>query len=193
MKKLESFFWGIIAAVGAGVVQFIFFILFSIFTDPAGKLSYGDFFSIPVFILVIAFVEEFFKFLMLARRITGISSKKTFFYNALLMGLGFFFVEFLLIIISITSATSFQSITEIALLHLSTTAFLSYFIFTANSKKISSAVFAVLTASIFHGAYNFCISQANVFADYLAIIILTALIFIDLVLFLRLGKELAQD
>ncbi len=79
MKQLESFFWGIIAAVGAGVVQFIFFILFSIFTDPAGKLSYGDFFSIPVFILVIAFVEEFFKFLMLTRRITGISSKKTFF------------------------------------------------------------------------------------------------------------------
>jgi hypothetical protein len=192
MKQFESFFWGIIAALGAMVGQIFFFVLFSTFLDPAGKMSYGDFFSIPVFILVTAFIEEFFKYLMLTRRILGISSARNFLSNTFLMGIGFLAVEFFLIS---NSGGAFQLLPTagIVVLHLATTLLLGLLIQTNGASKISLAPLPLLLASGFHASYNLAISQANVFFSYLAILALFVLILADLFLFSRSRKMLAQE
>ncbi len=192
MRQFESFFWGIIAALGAMVGQIFFFVLFSTFLDSAGKMSYGDFFSIPVFILITAFIEEFFKYLMLTRRILGISSSKNFLSNTFLMGIGFLAVELFLISAS-GSALQLLPTVGIIVLHLATTLLLGLLIQTSGANKISLAFLPLLLASIFHAGYNLAISQANVFFNYLAILALFVLILADLFLFSRSRKMLAQE
>ncbi len=192
MKQFESFFWGIIAALGAGVVQFVFFILFATFADPTSNLSYAQFFAIPVFIATTAFIEELFKYLLISKRILEHSSERNFLLNAFLFGLGFFAVEFALILAS-SPTLQLPTTAGIAALHLGTTIFMSFFIATRSSKGSNFSLLALLLATILHVLYNLAIAGANQFSGYFAIALLIILLFIDLKLFLRFNQELAQD
>ena len=192
MKQLEPFFWGIIAALGAMVGQIFFFVLFSTFLDPTGKMSYGDFFSMPVFILITAFIEEFFKYLLLSRRILEFSREKAFLLNTVLLGLGFFAVELMLILIN-SPVLKLPTILGIATLHLSTTIFMGYFVATRSSKGFNFAPSALLLATILHASYNLAITFANSLFSYFIIALLIVLLLTDLRLFLYFNQELAQD
>ncbi len=192
MKQLESFFWGIIAALGAGVVQFVFFILFAAFADPTGKLSYAQFFAIPIFIIITALIEEIFKFLLLSKRILGYSREKEFLLNTLLLGLGFFATEFALIS---TNSTTLQisTILKIATLHLGTTIFMGFFIATRSSRGFNFSTLALLFATLVHALFNLAVSQSNPLWSYSATALLIFLLLADLRLFLLFNQELAQD
>ncbi len=193
MIKLESFFWGIIAALGAIVVQFVFFILFSTFADPTEKLSYAYFFSIPSFIVAIAFIEEFFKYLILVKKIPSLLSKKTIFFSTILLGIGFFSVEFVLILNS-DVIPSPQSLLEIATLHLGTTMLMGYFIMIAKANKRTAIpiILPLLFATFLHFSYNLLVSQENSISSNITLAGLIILILVNFFLFYT-DKTLAQD
>lgn len=192
MKQFESFFWGIIAALGATVVQLIFFILFSAFIDPSGKTTFEAFFLMPTFILVIAFIEELFKYLLLKKRILEISVHGTLLTNTLLMGLGFFALE-LGLMLAKGSKIGLQATASIAVFQLSTTFILGYFIATNARKKISLEIMALALTTAFHTLYNLAVSKETALADYAVDALLIFLLLISIRIFMRLRKALAQE
>lgn len=192
MKQFESFFWGIVAALGAVVFQLVFFILFSIFIDPTGEMSLAQFFLLPSFVIALTVIEEFFKYLLLGRKILAISSHKNFLFNVLLMGLGFFAVEFFLISTK-GSTTQIQAIIKIAVLQIGTSAFMGYFVATKNARKFNRSVLALIFTVIFHFSYNLSVIQENTLLNYAAFLSLITLVLIDFALFSKLKKRLASD
>ncbi|NTV40815.1 MAG: hypothetical protein HGA61_00900 [Candidatus Moranbacteria bacterium] len=180
MKKLESFFWGIIAACGAAVFQLIYFLIFSDIFDTERKFSFVQFYSVPFFIIIIAFIEEFFKYLILSKRISKISSKKSFFLNAFFMGLGFFCLELALILNKGLGGELREAVVEILILQIGTTVLLGFFVANEKMKKSSSAIFGLFLATLFHSTFNLLALDQNHFTDYGSFVLLATLFFICL-------------
>lgn len=192
MKYFESFFWGMIAALSAIVIQLVFSIIFSTLSGQTSDASYASYFSIPSFVVAVAFIEEFFKYLILKKRIAEISSPKTFLLNVIMMGLGFFAIE-LALILKNSSTIQLRAIIEIATLHIGTTMLIGNFVFAESSKKISAAILSLLLATIFHSFYNLFVLQEKIFFDYLNGFLLILLLFFNLKLFFHVDKPLARD
>jgi hypothetical protein len=193
MKKFESFFWGLISACGAVVLQFVFFIVFSNFIDPTMKISFEQFFAMPLFIVLFSFIEEFFKYLMISKRICEISSRKNFLINTFMLGLGFFSFELVLVLTS-SSGIEINQLVEIAILHISAAVFMGYFIFTAKSPGRSNLLaWPLLFATAFHSSFNFLVLQTNPLSGYALILGLVFLVLLDFRLFSNLDRALAQD
>jgi hypothetical protein len=97
MKYLESFFWGVIAAMGALTVELIFSQIAQM-PDSASNFSAAVWTISPSwFLLVGAFIEESFKFLVIAGRIAKIFSGGGLFVSSLILGAGFSAFEIFLI------------------------------------------------------------------------------------------------
>ncbi len=193
MQKLESFFWGVVAAGGAVVFQFIFFLAATNFIAPEAKLSFDQFYVLPIVVLLFAFLEEFFKYLMLAKRIIKISTKHDFLINALLIGLGFFTLE-LAIILTNSGNLEIQKILEIAILHLGTTILMGYFILTMKkSSPLYSVTYPLLLATGLHFSFNWLVLQTSPVFNSLAILILSLLLFLAFKILTAPNNLLAQD
>ena len=65
MKLFESFLWGIIAALGALIVEIVFYIIASFFIDPTSSLPFSQFFIVPQFIIAAACIEEVLKYIII--------------------------------------------------------------------------------------------------------------------------------
>jgi len=193
MKKLESFFWGIIAALGATVFQFIFFLATTSFIAPKSQLSFDQFYVVPGVVLLFAFLEEFFKYLMLTKRIIKSSAGRDFLLNACLVGLGFFTLE-LGLILSSGGNLEIQKILAIAILHIGTTILMSSFMLTTKKSSLLYLVaYPLLLATGLHASFNWLILQASPISNAIAILILSLLIFLAFKLFTTSNKLLAQD
>jgi len=154
MKKLESFFWGAVAAGGAVVFQFVFFLATANFIAPEAKLSFDQFYTLPLVLILFAFLEEFFKYLMLTKRIIKSSAGRDFLLNACLVGLGFFAFE-LGLILNNGGVIEIKRILAIATLHVVTTLFMSYFIFTAKKPNLfNTGIWPLLLATTLHSFFN---------------------------------------
>jgi hypothetical protein len=192
MRQIESFFWGIVAALGALVLEFICFSgISAFFNSSSSTLSYSQVFLVPWFIVFAAFIEESFKYLIIFKRVTTFSLEKTFLINSFLVGLGFFSTE--LVVISLSGPLpALHFLIEIAILHIGTAGLIGYFIFTKNSKKISTFFFAIMVAVFFHSTYNLLTLERNYFQNYAIFALLGLLILINATNFLRIRSKLAQ-
>jgi hypothetical protein len=179
MKQIESFFWGIIAALGALGVEFAALLGYSFFTEPYGNFSIQAYFSIPFVIIGIAFIEELFKYLIITKRIELLSLERSFVVNSFLLGIGFAFTElFFIQKYNSTGTWTIQSLAEIALLHGATGAFIGYRIAIKNHAKFRSTILTLVSATIMHGLYNMLITIQNEYVRYIIaayIILLTVM------------------
>lgn len=156
MKQIESFFWGIIAALGAMSIELVLFLGYSFFTDPLGNFSVEKYYSLPLIMLAIAAVEEIFKFMVIAKRIEFLSFERSFVVNASFVGAGFaaaelFFIQWY----GFFDGSHARNLTEIALLHVATAAFIGYRVAIRNHKKVSIAFITIGGATLMHFIYNF--------------------------------------
>jgi hypothetical protein len=69
MKYLESFFWGILAALGALLIELIILNVIQLSTFPKNSLDINLFFSSLSFIVIAALAEEIFKYLVIVKKI----------------------------------------------------------------------------------------------------------------------------
>lgn len=192
MKQIESFFWGIIAALGAIIVELFLFIGFSAYSDYSMGFSFSSLYSIPRFIILAACIEEIFKYLIISKRVELISLEKSYIINSFFVGLGFFGVELGLI----SQAEPFPPLlllAEIAILHIGTAGIIGYFVATKNPKKLMTFLFVVLIVTIIHATFNLLSLNRNFITNYLILATLTLVIMTNIRNFFSIRRVLAQD
>ena len=192
MHQLESIFWGILAGLSAIFIELMLFATFSLFANPGGEISMTKFFTLPFFVIAIAFVEEFCKYTVIATRIEKFSLKWSYFLNSLLVGLGFLAVE-LGLILEVGNIPSAALFSELAIIHLGTAAIIGYVITFNNPKKISTFFLAVFPALVFHASYNILSLGQNMLTDYARNALLLVLVFLIFFLALNTRRKLAQE
>jgi len=184
MKLFESFFWGIIAALGALIVEIVFYIITSFFINPIGTMPFIQFFIIPKFIIAAACIEEILKYIIIFKRFSVLPPEKSKLANALMIGLGFFLFELVLILATRISPAS-QFLIEIAIIHIGTAVLMGGILIVKNIQKIAAFLYAIAAAVIFHAAYNLLSIERNNLNNYLIFFGLGLLIIINLGIFLR--------
>jgi len=158
MKYLKYFSYGIIAACGALILEFFFLILFF-----PNSNNYGEnmFVSTPI-ILVAAFIEEFLKYAFIRRiynETAHTEHKRKFLSCSLILGLGFFIVEFFF---NLTGSNFLAKAGNIFLwgvlfLHLLTAGFIGFMFSKFKTEKNIFFLTIFLAAFFIHVSYNLAI------------------------------------
>ncbi|EKE20387.1 MAG: hypothetical protein ACD_8C00007G0003 [uncultured bacterium] len=166
MKNIiESFFLGIIAALGALIVELVFFIAFSFYSNSAVSLSFFQLFTIPKFIVLGAVIEELLKYIVISKRLETFSLGRLLMLNSFFVGLGFFATETCLSYFS-NSVPPSNLLIELAIVHIGTAGFIGYIVASRNPKKISTFILTIFLASIFHVGYNLLILDRTFIVNY---------------------------
>ena len=193
MKYIESIFWGIIAAAGAILVQLFAFLIITIL-NPTAQVTLNLYLTMPLFIIISAFIEELFKFIVISQRIKLYSKGKLNIINALLVGLGFFGLEFAIISNNYsTVGVSFAYVFEIAILHIGTAGLIGYMIEKNKSKNLAKFSATLVIVTIFHFVYNILSSTRSEMTNYGIYVTLASLILLNFASLLWSQKELAKD
>lgn len=192
MRQLESFFLGIIAALGALFVELVIYILATLFFNFALEMSFTELFFLPQFIIIAAFIEEAFKYLIIAKRVEYFSIEKTYIVNSLIVGAGFAATEFWLLSTS-NSLPNLQILLELAIIHLGSAGLMGYLLAFNNPKKISTFFYISMFATFFHASYNFLIQKRGYIENTLIILLLAFLVIANLVNFLRISSKLRSS
>jgi hypothetical protein len=172
MKQIESLFLGIIAALGALVIELFVFAVFET-TSLDKNIIAQDVSSLNYLLVIAVLVEEVLKYLIILKRIESFSIGRLLILNSFLVGLGFAGVESGLIYLrSAGGLVPYQSLTEIILVHVFTAGIIGYFIATRNPKSIATFAKAILAAVFIHLSYNILALYRN---DWINIIILVFL------------------
>lgn len=190
MRQIESFLWGIIAALGALFVQLIIFIGFTTFAFQSSQVSFSIISSLPQFIIAFAFIEETFKYIIISRRVEIYSLERSFIINALFVGAGFAALEFLLLA-NIGALPERKILIELATIHLGTSGLMGYLVAIKNPKKIGAFLYATILATIFHAGYNLLIEKRDFFQNYIILFLLALLVFFNLFNLFRIKSKLA--
>jgi hypothetical protein len=185
MWQIESFFWGIIAALGALVVELVFFLAVS----QDSTLSFHQFFLVPQFIIVAALLEETFKYIVISERIEMFSLRRSYIINSFLVGLGFFGTE-LALISNVGTLPAWQPLAGIAMVHIGTAGLIGYLVAVKNPKKITTFLSAVAFAAFFHVLYNLLTLKSDQLGNYPVLLVLMALVFINIANFFRINRSL---
>ena len=182
MKQIESFFWGIIAALGALFLELAALTLVGIFFAPQKELTLDYFFSLNFFLPLAAIAEETLKYAVIARRIEYFSFGRSVILNSFLVGLGFAAVEAFLIYTKEIPIINFFSLNliEIMLMHILTAGIIGYYVAVQNPKKIKTYLAAVGIAASAHLGYNILIIYKNTFIYPLVFVLLGVLVIINL-------------
>ncbi len=145
MKYIESLFWGIIAALGALVLEFLITEVLQISFPPS--LSFA---------VIAAGVEEILKYIVIAKRIKMLFEKKILIIASLLAGLSFAMVEAFLIYEKIGAEWRryYPNIAGIILLHILTAGIIGYFAATGDAKNWKMPAKALGAAFVIHLAFN---------------------------------------
>jgi hypothetical protein len=192
MKQIESLFLGIIAALGALVIELFVFAVFgtasldkNIIAENVSSLNY--------LLVVTVFIEEIFKYLIIIKRIEYFSIGRALILNSLLVGLGFSGVETALIYLGSAGGTiPYQSLIEIISIHIFTAGIIGYFIATRNPKKISTFAIAVVLAAFFHLSYNILALYRNDWISISIPIFLGMLLAISIFNLIVVNRKLAS-
>lgn len=154
--KLKFFFYGIIAALGAMLVELVLKNILS------SEISLDNIFFtiITPSLILFALTEEAFKFAVINKAVSSLKNPGDIFSGALLIGLGFSLTDSLTEIYLGFSVNFFEqtsyllAILGILIVHLSTSLLFGYFSFKKSlfAKTIPAAVF--IFATLLHLLYN---------------------------------------
>lgn len=192
MRQLESFFWGIVAALGALFLQLVVFISFLTFSGKNEIISFDTLSLLPAFIIPFAFIEELFKYVIISKMIETYSLHRSFIVNSLFVGLGFAFTE-LMLLANVGTLPEKRILAELATVHLGTSGLIGYLVATSNPNKIKTTIWILLLATFFHAGYNLLITERNLAQNYIIIFLLAILVFGNIFNLLRIESKLAQE
>jgi hypothetical protein len=193
MKFAESFFFGIVAALGALICEVTVYIGISTYTNSISTVTFFDIFSLPQFIVAAAFIEELLKYITISQRKELVSQKKSLMLHALFIGFGFFSIEFLLLSASRTSLSAIQLLAEIGIIHIGTSGIIGYFASTGSPKKISVFLPAILLTAILHSLYNLLALNRALVESFMIFAVLGTIIILNIIFYFRRETALAQD
>jgi hypothetical protein len=176
MKFIESLFLGIIAALGALVIEVAISILGIDKISFSLNLPWNNINDFSYLIALTAIIEEFVKFIMIVKRIETYSLGRMLVINSLILGAGFGLVEIGLVYFnSPRDPGSFQSMIEIFSLHTLTAGMIGLLLSRLNPKKISTGIKIIVFTSIIHIGYNLLSMLRNDLLNYAIIGLLSLL------------------
>jgi hypothetical protein len=172
--KIKLFFFGVIAAFGALLIE----IATSIpFPEQVAFL----FQEITLLLIVLIIIEELFKFVVIWKASVFFQNARDFFIGAYLIGLGFSLTEIVLAIFSAASGKNFPwlPLLGIFIIHTATCIFWGYAIFKKKRSNKIAVASAFFTTVLLHLIYNsiiiYSMSSVFVLAYLLALCFLTLL------------------
>lgn len=186
MRQIESFFLGIIAALGALVVEIVLF----------GFQDISRPFELGIYSLFgMALVEETLKYLFIAGRIEMFSLYRSLVINSFFLGAGFSLVEILLRSqgenFEIKSAETLLGISGIAVLQMTTAGIMGRTVSWRNPSKIKTFFVAVSPAFLIHFGYNSAVLYGEKYPLFFIIIpLLAILLFIDSIIIFKSSDEI---
>lgn len=195
MKKIELFFWGILTALGALLVEVLIAFGLAAYQHKGATLDFEFFNGSLALLVVFVLIEELFKYLIIAKKIEALSLGRSFIFNSLFIGAGFALTEIGLIVLQSGGfANEPSALGRIAIVHIATAGIMGYSLALGNPKRVSTAFKALLVPSILHLAYNLLAFKGNDFGyvDQLVVFLLTLLVFSNIANIIRLPKKLAS-
>lgn len=157
MNYLKYFFYGILAAAGSLVLEFIFIILFFSGGNDYEKIMS---LSIPI-ILASAFIEELLKCVFIRKMYYDAAEKIKIIFYSLILGAGFSFFEFILNLVKNESLDELKNsyLWGAFLLHLLTAGSIGFMFLKFKVKERNVIFFGIilLTAFTIHVLYNFTV------------------------------------
>lgn len=193
MKYLESFFLGIVAALGALFLEFLALGIYEI-NFPANKeITGGIFFASIPFIAIVSIIEESFKYIVIVKRIKLLFSGRPVIFASLFVGLSFSVFEIALAIGQIGDSwtNQWQHLAAIIILHVSTAGIIGYLATISTIKKVTTSAKTILTASGIHFIFNFLVLNPDPSSNYIIILFLAFLVAINTLNITRIGQRLA--
>ncbi|MDO8529757.1 MAG: PrsW family glutamic-type intramembrane protease [bacterium] len=179
MKKVESFFLGIIAALGALFLEAAILNFF----EPA-SFANNEIFSFGyVFFAAIA-IEEFLKIAVILK---ALPKKNNAVFNALFFGLGFSFLEIALVYWNNQNGITydFWGIFGIFLVHISTSLVIGYSLIGDAKKSFLIYLQVFITILITHSSYNILSSIETAYQKQFMYYLLGFLILLDVFLIFK--------
>lgn len=179
MKLIESFLWGIPAALGALFMQIGIVAVLSILNGPTGTIEPEMLMQTPQGLLVFVLLEEIFKYIVIAKRIDSISLNMSYFSNSLVFGIGFAITEQFIRYSAFGPIGTGDAILILgaASVHLITSQMIGYRISSTNPMKAAVIVPTIALATGFHFLYNFLLlllEYSTLSIAYGALVILAA-------------------
>lgn len=208
MKTIESFFLGILAALGALVTQAFFLLSAATFIGQGSNPDFDIFsllntstlssFEIFPFLILPAIVltEELFKYLVIIKRVEPFHVGKSVVLNSFMVGFGFAVVELFIIYENMNGLAladfPFQKLAEITLVHIFTSGIIGFFVALKNPTSFSTFLKAVSSAFFVHLIYNTMAVFQNDFSNMLIVVFLTILLIINTFNLISVEKEFAS-
>lgn len=152
MKKfIKPFLFGIIAALGALVLELIFYIIFP------GRETQQDYYNkITLFLFLVVAIEELLKVLIIYKSSEEFSNENDIFISSFFVGAGFSLIELFLKDLDYESLLSLGNF-NIMLVHILTAGLAGFFISKQPVIKKSFLIKIWLLASLIHLSYNLLI------------------------------------
>lgn len=191
MLYIESFFWGVLSAMGALAIELVVFLCFSL-TDIRFIPEFSQLFILPSFIIMAALVEEIFKYIAISKRLEKFSTKKMMMLSSLFVGFGFFISELALISITGQFPTG-RILTEIAAIHIGTAGIIGYYTAIKNPNKLSNVILTLAIVTFFHSTYNLLNIDRDVIEKYVILLVIGAIIFFNVTNFYRINRQLVPS
>jgi len=193
MRYIKAFFWGIIAALGALVLEFIVSEFFLAIPLSKTNSTTELFFSSISFLAIAAIIEESLKYIVIRKRISVLFSQRSLIFASIFFGLGFFATEGFLIYgqIGMDLKIHYTEILEVALLHISTAGIAGYLIATKNQKQIKTVATTLILLFAVHFVFNMLVLYRDVLINYVVLSYLILLISINILNIRKLSKKLA--
>ncbi len=147
--KIKSFFLGILAAFGALVLEIMFSV---IFPQSATELN-----GITFFLILIVLIEELAKGIFIYKNSLELQTGREIFENALLVGIGFSFIETIFNFMSPGAGSREIVLFGLAgalLVHLATSGIMGYYLAKNPAEKFSGFLKIIIPTFVIHLAYN---------------------------------------
>lgn len=175
MNNLKFFFYGIISALGAMIIELV---LKNILSSGI-SLSNIFFTIITPSLILFALVEETFKFVVINKAVLLLKKPAEAFYGVFLIGLGFSLTEIYLAFAGdmFEQTNYLLAVLGILAVHISTSLIFGYFSFKKNllSKTVFTAI--LVSTTLLHLIYNvliiYSLSETVISAYFFALLLLS--------------------
>lgn len=191
-QKLESFFLGIIAAISSMFAMGLVIISLPMINGNLKEADAYAYLLLPQYIVVAAFIEEFFKFLFISKRIAKFSYQRNIVMNSLFLGIGFSLTETMLLLMGNGKTPGFASFASAIALHSFIASFVGYNIAIKKKSKFYFSILLLSAATILHSIYNYLVANTPDNQNYIAITLVFMLVLINLRNYFKIDKELAK-
>jgi hypothetical protein len=188
MKIVQSFFLGILGAIGALILEIVALSFLTPISSTSETIS-REISSLGYLFFIAIIIEEFLKYILIIKVISKISEKKNVVLNSLFLGFGFSMLELFSFYWNYRSGIDFDllAIIGIIIVHASTAVIIG---FSALKNFLPSLFFGFFASFVIHLAYNTLGASEHPYQKQLIVGLLGILI---ILVFFLLIKSIITD